>query len=217
MAELSLNVEERKEVGKKATKQLRYTGKIPGIYYIHGEDSVPVAVDEKSLREILQSESSIIDLNFGKNKNTKCVIREIQWDPVYNAPLHVDFMGIKLTEKITVEVPVHLVGTPVGVKQEGGILQHIIREIEVECLPLDIPEHLEVDVSELEIGDAIRVEDIVIEKVTILNEPNQTIAVVRPPTVIAEPTEEVEEAAEPELIGEEKEETEEESGEKESE
>lgn len=213
MEELVLNVEKRQELGKKATKSLRKMGKLPGIYYFHGQESVPVAIDEKELKSVIHSEASIIDLKIDNGHNTKCVIREVQWDPIFGKALHVDLMGIKLTEKVTVEVPIHLVGTPVGVKQKGGILQHIIREIEIESLPLDIPEHIEIDVTHLDIGDAIRIEDLSIEKVKILNDPSQSIVVVRPPVVAVEPTveEEEEEVAEPEVVGPKKEEAEEES------
>lgn len=204
MAEVSLGVEKRETVGKKANKQLRREGKIPGIYYFHGEDSVSLVVNEKELKSVIHSESSIVDLNFDDKKKVKCVIREVQWDPVDSYPLHVDFMGIKLTEIVHVEVPVHLVGTPIGVKQEGGILQHIIRELSIESLPLDIPEHIDIDITDLDIGDGVRVEDISIEKVKILNEPTQSIVVIRPPVIEVEPEpEEVEgeleeEGAEPE-------------------
>ncbi|MFQ6115142.1 MAG: 50S ribosomal protein L25 [bacterium] len=214
MEEIVLNAETRKNVGKKATKQLRNTGKVPGIYYFHGEDSVPIAVDEKHLKKLIHEETSIFNLRFDSGKKSRCVIREVQWDPLWGKPLHVDLMGVKLTEKVTVAVPVHLVGTPIGVKQSGGILQHLIREIEIEALPLDIPEHFEIDVSDLDIGDGIRVEEISIEKVKVLSDPSQSIVVVRPPKVAVEPTveeiEEEEEVTEPEVVGQKKEEAEEE-------
>lgn len=211
MAETVLNVNKREESGKKISKQLRRDGRIPGIYYIHGEDSVALSVDEKELKNIIHSDASIIDLKFEDDKALKSVIRDVQWDPVYGKPVHVDFMGVKLTEKVHVTLPVHLAGTPVGVKQEGGILQHIIREIDIECLPLDIPEHFEVDVSDLDIGGAIRIEDLKIDKVTILNDPLQSIVTVRPPAVIEETTAEEEvldEGGEPEVVGEKKDEAE---------
>ncbi|RMD90219.1 MAG: 50S ribosomal protein L25 [Calditrichaeota bacterium] len=210
MIEMSLNVELRKQIGKKFTHQLRREGKVPGVYYFHGEDTIPVAVDEKELKSVLHSEASIVDLVFNNGKKTKGVIREIQWDPVYGKPLHVDLMGVKLTETVTVEVPLHLVGDPIGVKQGGGILQQQLRMLEIEALPLDIPEHIDVDVSNLGIGDSFHVEDLKLEKVKILTEPSHSIAVVLPPTVVAEPTveEEVEEEAEPEVVSQKKEEAE---------
>ncbi|MFQ5753025.1 MAG: 50S ribosomal protein L25 [bacterium] len=212
MAELVLNLEKRKDVGKKANKQLRKMGKIPGIYYIHGEESIPFVINAKQLHNVIHTETSILNLKFDSGKNAKCVIRDIQWDPVNDQPLHVDFMGIKLTEKVQVEIPIHLVGTPVGVKQEGGVLQQIIRELSIESLPMDIPEHVEIDVSHLNIGDTCRVEELNIEKVKILSDPSQSIASVRPPRVVVEPTVEVEEEiVEPEVVGQKKEEGEEET------
>ncbi len=218
MSEVGLEIQKREVVDKKVNKQLRSEGKIPGIYYMHGEDSIPVAVDAKQLKLMIQSEASIIDLRFdGDKKATKSVIREIQWDPLDGHPLHVDFMGIKLTEKVTVDVPVHIVGTSIGVKQEGGITQHIIREVSIEALPLDIPERIDVDITDLNIGDSVRIDDLSIDKVKILTDPTQSIVVIRPPTIIEEPEveeeglEEGEELAEPEVIGEKKEESEESS------
>ncbi|MFQ5823600.1 MAG: 50S ribosomal protein L25 [bacterium] len=214
MIEKVINVETRNDIGKKATKQLRRIGKVPGIYYFHGQNSIPISIDEKLLKSVIQAETNILELKFDNGNHSKCVIREVQWDPIYGKPLHVDLMGIKLTEKVTVTVPIHFVGTPVGVKQSGGILQLLIREIEVEGLPLEIPEHLEIDVSNLDIGDTIRVADISVEKVKILSDPSQSIVVVRPPVVVVEPTveEEVEEeVAEPDVVGQKKEEAEEES------
>lgn len=217
MEELVLNIEKREKVGKKDTNQLRKNGKVPGVYYFHGQDTIPIAVDEKQLKSVVQSESSIIDLNFNNGEKTKCVIREVQWDPIYSKALHVDLMGVKLTEKVTVNVPIHLVGIPVGVNVGGGILQQTLREIEIESLPLDIPENIEVDITHLDIGDTITVEDLSIDKVRILTETSRTVVVIRPPVVTVEPeveaVEEEEEAAEPEVVGQKKEETEEEGAE----
>lgn len=201
MPEALLNVTVRQETGKKAARHLRRMGAIPGIYYTRGEDSVAVSVDEKALRHVTMSKANLVDLNFTGGKNTKCVIREIQWDPITNRPLHVDLMGIKLTEKITIEVPVRLLGAAAGVK-EGGTLQVMLRELEIECLPLDIPDDISIDVSGLNIHDAVHVSDVKLEKVKILNDPDQVIVTVLPPRLeeapAAAPTEE---AAEPEVIG----------------
>ncbi len=208
MSEVVLNIEKRSEIGKQAAKRLRRSGKTPGIYYIHGEESVPIALDNKELYSVIHHEASIIDLKFDSGDKSKCVIREIQWHPVQDEPIHVDLMGIKMTEKGQFEVPVHLAGNPVGVKQQGGVLEQIIREISVECLPGDIPEHLEVDVTDLEIGDAIRVDQLEIDKVKILTDPSQSIAIVRAPRVVEEEEEvaEEEEGVEPEVVGEKKDE-----------
>ncbi len=217
MSELLLNVETRKEVGKKSTKQLRRDGKVPGVYYIHGEESIALTLDEKKLRDAIYSDANVIDLQFDSGKKAQCVIRDIQWHPVYDNPIHVDLLGIKLGEKITVDIPVRLTGESVGAKQEGGVLQHIIREISIECLPKNIPEYFELDITNLKIGDSIRVEDIAMDNMTLLTDPSQSIVTVRPPTIIKEETAEegieegAEEAAtEPEVVGQ-KEDTEGES------
>lgn len=212
MAEV-LNVEKRENLSRSESRRLRRTGRVPGIYYIHGEESLPLSVDLKEFQSVIHSDANIVDLAFpDEKKQVKCVIREVQWDPVQSNPLHVDFLGVKLTEKVAIAIPVHLVGTSTGVKNNGGILQHVIRELNVECLPLDIPEHFEIDVTDLEVGDAIHVSDISIDKVTILNDPDQSIAIVRPPAVVVEEVEEVaeeEEVTEPEIVGEKKDEAEE--------
>lgn len=212
MAEV-LNVEKRENLSRTENRRLRRTGRVPGIYYIHGEESLPLSVDLKEFQSVIHSDANIVDLAFpDEKKQVKCVIREVQWDPVQSNPLHVDFLGVKLTEKVAIAIPVHLVGTSTGVKNNGGILQHVIRELNVECLPLDIPEHFEIDVTDLEVGDAIHVSDISIDKVTILNDPDQSIAIVRPPAVVVEEVEEVaeeEEVTEPEIVGEKKDEAEE--------
>ena len=201
-----LKLEKRTDTGKKFAKKLRREGKIPGVYYTHGKDSIPVTVNEKELRAIVSSEVNIIDLNLD-NKKYKSVVREVQYDPILGMPLHVDFMGIRLDEKIHITVPIHLIGTPAGVK-EGGILQLLLREIDVAALPLEIPEHIDVDVSELNIGDSIHVSEISVEKVEILTDVERSIATVSAPTVVKEPV--VEELEEELVEGEEEEEAEEE-------
>ncbi len=213
--ELVLKVEPR-ATGKKVVKSLRREGKVPGIYYHHGEESIPVAVDAKALRTVAHAESSLIDLEFSDGRKAKCVIREVQRDPVRGEFLHVDLMGIRLAESVTVEVPVHVVGVPVGVKDKGGVLQQALRHVEIECLPLDIPEFVEIDVSGLDIQDSLHVSDLQLEGIKILTDPEQLVVTVRPPRVHAEVVEEaVEEEAEaqPEVIGRESESAEKSAGE----
>lgn len=201
MSQAMLEITVRRHVGKKIARHLRRAGDIPGIYYIRGEAAVPVSVNEKALRTVVLSKANLVDLNFNDGRKAKSVIREIQWDPMTSRPLHVDLMGIKLTEKITIEVPIRLIGSAAGVK-EGGTLQVMLRELEIECLPLDIPDEITIDVSGMNIHDAVHVSDIKLEKVKILNDPEQVITSVLPPrieeTPVVEPTEEV---AEPEVIG----------------
>ena len=224
MAEVTLNVEKRGTRGKGRAKRMRADGKIPAVIYGHGEETVPLTLDAHTFHGILHAhagENIIFDVQIPGNKKTmKAIIREVQHHPVDGEILHVDLQHISMTEKLTVQVPVLLVGSPLGVRTKGGILQHILHELEVECLPTDIPEHIKVDVTELDVGDSIHIRDISVEKVRILTEEQRSIATVVPPTVIKAPEPEEEELVEeeeleePELIEKERKEKEDEGEEK---
>ncbi|HZI89956.1 MAG TPA: 50S ribosomal protein L25 [Candidatus Polarisedimenticolia bacterium] len=222
MAIVSLDAAQRADKGKGVARRLRVDGRVPGVYYGRGEDSIALTVGLKDLMSVLESADGsnvIVDLKLSgaAAKDRKALIREIQRDPVAGSILHLDLQHISLTERITVEVPVVLVGTPTGVKDGGGILEHLLREVEVECLPTDIPAKLEIDVSAMQIGDSLHVSDLKLEQGEILTEADRAIAAVVPPTVLeeAKPAEEGA-AAEPEVIGaKEKEEGEGEEGGKE--
>jgi len=201
MSELVLNAEKRESFSKGISRGLRREGRVPAIYYMHGEVPVALSVDAKEFKKILHADSSIVDVALSPKKKLKTVIRDIQWHPVTGYPLHVDFMGVKMTEKVTVDVTIHLTGTATGVKNGGGLLQQQLREISVECLPADIPEHLEVDVSELDLNQSVLVGDLELGNVKVLNELDQSIVSVRPSTLVAEEDEDVEAVVEPELIG----------------
>jgi len=214
MREIMLKAKARDKFGKEHVKKLRRKGVIPAVVYGAEISPLPLEVEAKSFHALLRSglgENVIITLNIDdpKNGDKKVLIREIQRDPVLGNILHIDFQQISLTKKLTINVPVHLVGTPLGVQQDGGILQHVLRELEVECLPTDIPEKIEVDVSNLKIGDSIHVGDIKLEGAELLSDPQGSIVSVVPPTIFKEP--EVAPAAaaeEPEVITEKKEEEE---------
>jgi len=221
MAIISLEAAARAEAGKGVARRLRAGGRVPGVYYGRGEDSIPLTVALKDLMSVLESADGsnvIVDLKLGGEaaKDRKALIREIQRHPVAGSILHLDLQHISLTERITVEVPIVLIGIPTGVKDGGGILEHLLREVEVECLPTDIPSKLEVDVSALQIGDSLHVSDITVERATILTDADRAIAAVVPPTILEEvkPAEEAV-AAEPEVIGAKKEGEEAEEGGKE--
>jgi len=210
MAIVSLEAARRADVGKGVARKLRAGGRVPAVYYGRGEDSIPLTVSLKELESVIHSAEGsnvIVDLKVSgdKAKDRKALIREIQRDPVAGLILHLDLQHISLTERITVEVPIVLVGTPIGVKDAGGILEHLLREVEVECLPTEIPSKLEVDVSGLAIGDSLHVSDIKTERAEIKTEMDRAIAAVVPPTILEEvkPVEEAVEA-EPELIAKEK-------------
>jgi large subunit ribosomal protein L25 len=224
MAEVTLEVEKREALGKGPAKRLRAQGKIPAIIYGHGEESVLLSLDAKNLHAILHAhvgENIIFNVKIpGGKKALKAIIREVQHHPSRGDILHVDMQHISMSEKLTVQVPVVLVGSPLGVRTKGGILQHVLHELDVECLPTDIPEHIEVDVTELDVGDSIHIRDLPLEKVKILTDPQRSVATVVPPTVIKVPVEEEElvaeeeELEEPELIEKERKEKEEEEEEK---
>jgi large subunit ribosomal protein L25 len=218
MAMHALQGERRSGVGKGVARKLRQAGRIPAVYYGRGEDPIALAVGLKDLQEVIQkAEGSnvIVDLKVDGDGtgDRKALIREIQRDPVGGHILHLDLQHISLTERIVVEVPIVLTGTPTGVKDGGGILEHLLREVEVECLPTDIPSKLEVDVSALNIGDTLHVSDLKADRVEIRTEADRAIATVVPPTVLeeAKPAEEAA-PAEPELIAKEKKEEETEEG-----
>ncbi len=209
MAIVILKSTRRDGVGKGVARRLREAGNVPAIYYGRGEEPVALTVQVKELETLLHGSAGsnvIVDLKVegAAAADRKAILREIQRHPVRGNILHVDLQHISLSERITVEVPIVLVGVPTGVKDGGGILEHLLREVEVECLPTDIPEKLTVDVSNLNIGESVHVSDLVIGNVEVRTEAARTVATVVPPTVLEEvkPAETVQ--AEPELVKKEK-------------
>ena len=198
-----LKLELRDKTGKQIAKDLRRRGMIPAVYYSKGKEPIPVSVEEKALRAVIFGEYNLIDLSL-EDTQLKSVIREVQYDPVRGVPVHVDFMGIRMDEKINITVPIHLTGTAEGVKNEGGIMQQILREVDVAALPLDLPDHIDVDVSELAVGDSIHVEDLMKGNFDILTEGDRSVVTIVAPTI----TKELAEIEEAEEIGEEGEEVE---------
>ena len=162
MAENVLSAETRSATGKGANRKLRVAGQIPAVVYGKGRDPQSVTLDPKALDTLLHASgaglNTLIDLSVGGRTDT-VLVKELQRHPVHGAFLHVDFFKVDLTQKITVAVPIHFVGKARGV-EFGGILDHPLRELEVECLPRAIPEFVEVDVSALDVGDAIHVSDL---------------------------------------------------------
>lgn len=223
MEQVKLEAKLRKDLGKEAVKRLRREGLIPAVVYRKGEKSAPLVLNREALDKVLHTaagENVIINLNIGsdeKSKERTCIIKEIQHDSVTGDILHADFNQISLTETIKVNVPIATKGEAIGVKQDGGVLEHVLWEVQVECLPTQIPEKLEVDVTNLKIGDVLFVKDIVAPKeVKILNDPElRVIAVEKPVEIKVEEVKPEEVITEPEVIKQKKEEvTEEETGEK---
>ena len=201
----NLQVATRVGTGKGAARSLRREGKVPGVIYGHGRAAESVVVETAALAKMLVSISAgttIVDVVIDGRSPVKALIREIQRDALRPAEiLHLDLYEVRADEQITLAVPVHLVGVPDGVRNFGGVLDHSLRELEIEVLPSDIPEHVELDVTALAIGHSLFVRDLKIEKARILNDPDTPVC-----TVVAPRTEEapavVEEVAtvEPELI-----------------
>lgn len=187
MSDVVLEAEVRQETGKHA-KRIRKEGKIPGVYYAHGENNINITVAPLALRPIVYtSDTHLIDLKLKNGEVKKCILRDVQFDPVTDAPVHFDLQGIRADEELTIEIPVTLVGLPKGVK-DGGTTQHVMHRLKISCLPKFIPEHIEVNIAELGINDSIHVRDIKIENVKILENESSTIVAVVPPTILKEET-----------------------------
>jgi large subunit ribosomal protein L25 len=188
MAVIALPAEKRESVGKGGARKARAAGKIPGVLYGHGQTPVAVNIGARTLQLALQQHkggNAIVNLAIDGGEFT-ALIRDVQYDPINHDILHLDFQHISLTESVDVEVAVHLVGIPVGVKDGGGILEHITRTIEVRCLPTAIPPAIDVEVTHLNIGESVHVRDIVVQDMEVLSDPDSTIATVGAPTVMEE-------------------------------
>jgi large subunit ribosomal protein L25 len=204
---IELKAEARAMTGKKGAKACRNNGQLPGILYGKGDEPKPLAVNPKDLDKVLHTHSGsnvIIKLTVDDGgKPVNVIVRELQVDSIKGSMRHVDFCHISLDDKIRSKVPFKMVGEAPGVKA-GGTLEHIIWDLEVESLPLDIPDSVEVDISLLEIGDHVNVSQVSVPpEVTVLNDPDSTIAHVIAPRVEVEPEVEAEiEGEEPEVIAE---------------
>ena len=184
MPEFVVPAESRTQVGKNANRRLRSRGMIPGVLYATGKPAQPLQVSPGEIGTILKSaagENTIFDLDIA-GKRRKVILREFQREPLRGKLLHADFYEVALDKKLQVKVHIELEGTPVGVKLQGGIVDFVTRELEIECLPADIPEKILVDISHLELGKHPRVSDLkVSDKVDVLMEPGVVIVhVVQP-------------------------------------
>ena len=202
---VSLAAMPRDKTGKGAARQARFAKQVPAVIYGHGRPTQSLMVDALSLEKALtgiEPAATLIELTVD-GKKTRALIREIQRHPIRPDIIHVDFYEIHAHEKITLEVPVHLVGTADGVRNGGGVLDQVLREVKIEVLPEHIPDRVELDVTNLKIGDSLHVRDLSIPHAVILNGPDLTIATIVPPRAeeVAAPTPEAAtEVAEPELI-----------------
>jgi large subunit ribosomal protein L25 len=210
LRDVTIEAQPRELSGKRSSRKLARRGLIPGILYGGVADAQSFQIDPRKLDAILHSESGSNTLFTialaGENPKTLAMIKAVQQDPVTGNLIHADLLRISMDRAIQVKVPVHIIGTARGVKQQGGILDFVLREIEVSCLPGDIPERLDADVNELDLGKAVKVADLkVSEKVKVLTDPNKAVAVVVAPAAekaeaaaVAETTAEA--PTEPEVI-----------------
>jgi large subunit ribosomal protein L25 len=175
----TLEAQPRTAGNKNEARRVRRGGKIPAVVYGAGQASLPVAVDPRQVSRILNSETghnTIFDLTLEGTKS-KAMIVDWQYEPIKGKLLHIDVKRIAMDQRLTVMVPIILKGEAAGVKQQGGILEQMLREVEVECLPQDIPSHIDVDVSELVFGKVLRVSDLPhSDKVKFLTDENQPVA-----------------------------------------
>ncbi len=206
--EANIQVHTRGETGKGAARGFRRSGRVPAVIYGHDRPSEAVTVETLALTKLLgtiSAATTIVDVTVDERAPVKALIREIQRNPLRPVDiLHLDLYEVKADEKITVSVPVHLVGVPDGVRNFGGVLDQVLYSLEVEVLPADIPDHIELDVTNLTIGHSLFVRDVQVPKARILNSPDSPVcSVVAPRTEEVAPVAEAAEVvapAEPELI-----------------
>src|SRR5919106_2893084 len=205
--QVNLQAATRPQTGKGAARTLRRQGKVPGVIYGHNRTPEPLAIDSGALNKMLigiSAGTTVLDVVVDGRPAVKALIREIRRDSVRPAQiLHLDLYEVQADEKVTLSVPIHLTGIPDGVRNFGGVLDHVLRELEIEVLPVDIPEHVELDVTALTIGHSLFVRDVKIEKAEVLNDPDTPVCTVVAPRTEEAPApveEEVAPPAEPELI-----------------
>lgn len=197
----TLNATKREETGKGPARRLRAEGKVPVVLYGKDTDSVHLTVDAREAEHLFHEisvENTIVGLELeGEDEPVQTLVREIQTHPVRADLLHVDFLRITAGVAVSVEVPVRLNGVPHGVKHQGGVLEQVIHELPVRCIPSKIPESFEIDVTELEINEALHVYDLELEEgVEVTIAPERTICAVAIPKILEEPEEEEEELLE---------------------
>ncbi len=209
MEKVVVEAKERKTINKRSRNILRNEGRVPGVLYGSRLEPIPIDVTRAAIHPLVfTAKTHLLSLKLDGHEEYDCIIKDVQFDPVSDEVVHFDLIGLTLDEKIQLEVPIQILGSAVGVK-EGGLLQESMHKLNVECLPKNIPQSLEIDVTELNIGDTIHVADLNFEHITIINPEDTIVVSVVLPKIEkeAEPDEEGEEfaeeegAVEPEVIG----------------
>lgn len=182
----SINALPRAESGKGSARKIRASGRIPAVVYGHGDKSQTISVDALELEKLLSRisvENTLIEVAVEGGRTTRALIREVQMHAFKPEVLHVDLLEVHADERIRLQIPVRLTGTPEGVRLGGGVMDQVLYDLEVECFPGDIPDAVEVDVSGLEVGQSARVHDVNLPNVKVLNDPDLPIVSVLAPTV----------------------------------
>lgn len=183
MALVELTAQVRRETGKGAAHKIRRDGYLPAIVYGPGQDNVMIAVEAREVDRLLRhtaDRSFLIDLKLSGEgaSDMKVLMKEIQRDPVTSAPMHLDLLSVSMDRPVQLTVPLHFTGVPVGVRIGGGFLDHVLRQVEVECLPDQIPDYIEIDVTEMDIGDSLHAADLVKEGIDIVTPGDRVVAAV---------------------------------------
>jgi large subunit ribosomal protein L25 len=179
MHEVSLAAASRRETGKGSARSLRRDGKVPAVIYGHGREPQALSIEIKAvdrLLGIIGGETMLVDVAIDGALPVKAIVREVQRNPVRRADvIHLDLYAVVADELITVEVPVHVIGTAEGVRNQGGVLDLHVHRVTVRCLPADIPEHLEIDVTNLTVGQAIHIRELSVPKGELMNDPDVSV------------------------------------------
>lgn len=205
MSEMMIEVERREGSGKNQSRRARGEGKIPAVVYGSGKDSVPILVNRKKLLELLKGkahENPIFLLKLADSGQERhAMVRDMQVDPVSRQVIHIDFQRVEMTQKVRVQVPVEIVGTAYGVKTQGGMLDFVTREVHIESLPGDIPQKIEIDVTDLHVNQHLEARSLKLPQgVTLLDEPERVIVALGHGRVEEAAPEAGAERAEPEVI-----------------
>jgi large subunit ribosomal protein L25 len=200
----TLTAHPRPTAGKGAARALRRRGRIPAVIYGHGRPTECLEVDAVEAGRLVQAlggHTTMVDVTVADRSPVTVLIREIQRNPIKPSELlHLDLYEVRADEAITVDIPVHLVGMADGVRNFGGVMEHLLHKISVRVLPANLPDHIEIDVTGLGLAQAVLVRDVVVPNAEILNDPTQAVCTVVPPRTEPAPVEAIEPVAEPELI-----------------
>ena len=204
MEKTVLKASERKDFTKSGTRKNRKEGNIPGVFYSKNNKPLHINVADRAINPLVfTSKTHLISLMLEGHDEYECIIKDVQFDPVTDRVIHFDLLGLTKGEKIKLEIPIQLVGSPVGVK-EGGIIQHVMHKVEVECLPRNIPEHITIDISGLKLNDSVHISDLKYDDIEFTDSQDSLIVQVTHAKIKEEaaPVAEavVEETAEPEVI-----------------